>query len=308
MNLGMDILRIISIRAIRGRTWAGDRVFDSPANPADLRIVEERAPFVAVFTDDGDFGDDETPTAFSLDNGKVWLIIEAGTATAVEVDQQGSPVHRNELGQAINATGVVIPEDQVGVTTTLQETDAATEMQIGFLGQQVVSALQATDSPWADLWRLHTAGELYKVEVRRGGVMPGTEGVRFASRLLRMHVGVTATPPQGAAIPDEGFWRKFLDLCAVEADLAPLGRLIEAHLRLTTGDILVDWREAQKILGVPEDTIRALGIAPEVTPEDAQHTLHRIETNDDTGTQGRLVTEQDELPPPRPTWPYPDMG
>ena len=54
MILGQDVLRLLTVKALKGRTWAGERVYDSPAQPADLKIAEERAPFIGVYTDDAD--------------------------------------------------------------------------------------------------------------------------------------------------------------------------------------------------------------------------------------------------------------
>jgi hypothetical protein len=176
----MDALRLITVRALMGRTWAGARVFDSPSNPANLRLEEDRAPFLSVFVDDGDQGDEQggEPVGFSLDLPAVWLIIECAVAVSVAVDPATrEPVdHYGEDGTAYDSQGNPIADPEL--VTTLQETDAASEIQIGLLAQQAISAIQATDNPWADLWRLHTASGIRKVEVRRGGNgMPGTEGV-----------------------------------------------------------------------------------------------------------------------------------
>jgi hypothetical protein len=309
MNLSMDSLRIITVRALLGRTWAGVRVFDSPANPANLRFEEERAPFLAVYVDDGDQGSEDggEVAAFSLDLPAVWLIIECAVAISVAIDPSTrEPVQYDEEGNAYDSTGNPVSEPQT--ITTLQETDAASEIQIGLLAQQAVSALQATDNPWAELWRIHTAAGIRKVEVRRGGNgMPGTEGVRFASRLMRIRAELTPTPPQGDVLPVDGFWAKFFDMCANEPDLSALGQLMKSHLTLLGGTTLVDWRAAQKITGVTEEAIRAIGISPVVTPEDEQHLLQSIATEDPEGGQRREI-DPGQFPPDEPaSFPYGDL-
>src|SRR4029077_17149673 len=138
-------------------TWAGDRVLDSPGTAANLRFGKDRAPFVAVFTDDGDWGNDEDVIAFSIDTGKAWLIIEAGIAMSVAISTETGDALTWDEAQDAWVDNAGQPVDQTKVTA-LQETDALTEIQMGLLAQQCISALQATDNPWAELWRLHTAG------------------------------------------------------------------------------------------------------------------------------------------------------
>jgi hypothetical protein len=310
--LSLDALRLTTIKTLMGRTWAGARVFDSPANPANLRIEEERAPFVAVYVDDGDLGEGpegepETFVSFGLTPPEVWLIIQCGVATSIAIDPAtGKPVNYDLDGNPINDEGERVDPAAI---TTLAETDAAAEMQIGFLATQAINALLATDNLWGELWRQYTAAGLRKVEVRRGGNdMPGTEGVRFASRLMRLRVQVLPTPPQGSELPENGWWARFFAMTEADADSRDLGRLMKAHMTLLGGGMLVDWRRAQKELGVSEETIRELGISPVITPEDAHNLLTNIATDHPDGGAKRELDPDliggEELPP---NWPYPDM-
>ena len=148
--LSLDALRLITVKALKGATWAADRVFDSPATVADLRIEAQRQPFIAVFVDEADTEGIDQPTATGPMNTR--LIIEAGVASAVAFQP---------------AVDVGPPEPPVTITS-LNDTDAGLEMTIGFLAEQVRDALMSTANPWAELWRGFVV-QLNKLECVRGG-------------------------------------------------------------------------------------------------------------------------------------------
>src|SRR5512143_109458 len=78
--LVMDALRWLTVKSLRGRTWAGMRVFDSPATPADLRMETERAPFICVYVDDADLTGIGTTAEITAD-----LLIEVAVASTIMV-------------------------------------------------------------------------------------------------------------------------------------------------------------------------------------------------------------------------------
>lgn len=244
--LALDALRLITVRALMGATWAADRVFDSPATVADLRIEAERQPFIAVFVDEADTDGIEQPTAASPMSTR--LIIEAGVASAITF-------------QPATDTGAPEPPQTV---TSLNDTDAGLEMTIGFLSEQVRDALLSTSNPWADLWRQFTGGQLRKLECVRGGPQTDAQQTppqRYASRIQIYHTGVLASPPRGAVLPPGSPWEAFLTMAAGEPELAGIGQLIKAHLSYPSGT-LPEWRMAEKYLGVSAAAARGLGIAP----------------------------------------------
>jgi len=242
--LSLDALRLITVQALKGATWAGDRVFDSPATVADLRIEAERQPFIAVFVDEADSEGIDQPTATCPLNTR--LIIEAGVASAITFQP---------------ATDAGAPEPPVTVTS-LNDTDAALEMTIGFLAEQVRDALMSTHNPWAGLWRELTGGQLRKFECVRGGPQTDVQQKqpqRYASRIQIYHTGVLATPPRGTVL--EAFWLNFIEMALANQELAGIGQLMKAHFTYPSGNLPV-WRMAEKYLGVTADVIRGIGIAP----------------------------------------------
>lgn len=242
--LSLDILRLIAVKALKGQTWAEDKVFDSPATVADLRIESERQPFIAVFVDEGDTEGIEYPAASGPLNTK--LIIEAGVASSIVL-----PV--------LSGTA---PEPSSGVTQ-LNDTDAGLEMTIGFLAQQVRDAFLSTSNPWAELFREFTGAQLRRLDCVRGGPSADQSKPpqRYASRILIFHTGVLAMPPRGAHLESGTFWPHFLEMAAADQELAGIGELVSAHLIYPSGE-LPEWRMAQKYLGSTADIVQGLGISP----------------------------------------------
>ena len=243
--LALDALRLITVQALKGATWAGDRVFDSPATVADLRIAAERQPFIAVFVDEADSEGIDQPTAAGPMNTR--LIIEAGVASAITFQP---------------ATDSGAPEPPVTVTS-LNDTDSGLEMTIGFLAEQVRDALLSTSNPWAELWRGFVV-QLNKIECVRGG--PQTDAQlktpqRYASRIQIYHAGILATPPRGIGLDPSSPWSIFLYMAAAEPELSGLAGIMQAHFAYESGT-LPAWRMAEKYLGVTADAVRGIGIAP----------------------------------------------
>lgn len=240
MIIGQDVVRLLTVKSIRGGTWADQRVYDSPAQPADLTIANGRAPFIAVYTDDADIELDGQ----SLHNGtaRVHLLIECAAADKITVTANDTP-------------GVGVEK------MTLAQTDEGLELIIGFVARQAAQALLATNNPWAELWRQFTTPGRERVEIRRGG--PGQDrqetAIRYASRIMRMTLTVLADPVYGEGVPP-GFWQSFLRQCESDEELAGTAALIRAHFETEPG--LPSWRVAQKRGTYTHDAMMALGIAP----------------------------------------------
>lgn len=241
--LSLDALRWTTVKALRGATWAEDRVFDSPAQVADMQIVGERQPFVAVFADEADSEGLDFPNLLGPTN--VRLIIETGIASSFAAQ----PVSSDEVPTA---------------STMLDYTDAGLESTIGFLTQQVLNGLLSTVSPWADLWRTMTSGQVRKVECVRGGPALDRKDLsqRYASRIAIVHTGVLAAPPRGAPLAEGTFWPRFIALAEADRDLAGIAELLKTHLQYPDGNALPDWHMAQRYLGLPAATAIGLNIAP----------------------------------------------
>jgi hypothetical protein len=269
MNLTMDALRWVAVKAIRGRTWAGLAVYDSPGEPADLRMETERAPFIGVFTDDADFDLNAAESAgvgSLYDNGgKVYLVLEVSVAGQLtDVPERDPARFEGEGGDAPVDADPIDPDMDVAVRDRgiLAATDAALEARIGFIARQAVDALCAPDNPWAQLF-LQCAPGRGRVEVRRGGSghdpdQP-TQAVRFASRIIRMECDVIGEPVRGEDLPADGFWSQFLALAAQDADLSELASIVSDHLE---GVDAQPWMVDQRRGMLTDRGLRGIGIGP----------------------------------------------
>ena len=267
MNLSMDALRWVTVKALRGRTWAGLAVYDSPGQPADLRMETERAPFIGVFTDDADFDLAAEPSANAESlydgGGTVYLVIEVSVAGQMEdvptraEEEDADPIDP-DFDRAVKDRG------------TLAATDAALEARIGFIARQAVDALCAPDNPWAELWRMLAPGR-GKVSIRRGGSGQDpdqpAQAVRFASRIIRIDCQVLAEPVRGEPQPEGGFWRMFLEAAAHDADLAGLADVVSDHLEDANVE---NWLVQQRGMMATAKGVRGIGIGP--ATEESQET------------------------------------
>lgn len=256
MNLCMDILRLITVKALQDATWCGQRVYDSPAEPADLRLEKERAPYIAVYIDDGDFNLEEDPGvgAASLydGGGTCWLLIEVSIAG----QELAAPERLDPNSVQDPAMQRKEPD-----ATALAYTDAALELRIGLIARQVMDALAEPRSPWANLWRI-LAPVRGRVEIRRGGSGLDHEqeqGIRYASRVIRMNLGLLGEPVPG---PITGFWQDFLTLAATDDQVKGLVPVLREFLGPVAGER--DWERVARAGTISLDAVRAIGLGPVV--------------------------------------------
>jgi hypothetical protein len=248
MTLSLDVLRLITWKALLGKTWAVDRVFDSPSTPSDVRVEDEQEPFIAVYVDDADFDvASEGEKSLMAGPGMVRLILEVAV---------GSP--RSEAP----TEGEDVPS--MGGVTRINATDPALEIQMGLITRQALQALLSTNvnNPWSAIWR-EWVFNLTKVEVRRGGPgsTPDTPRPRVASRLVVLHVDTIGEPVRGDDLEEYRVWQAFFTACEDDPHLAGVGAMIRAHIEKPDGP-LPSWRREQKWLMTSKPTMVGIGLAP----------------------------------------------
>jgi hypothetical protein len=228
MGLVSLALRLATVRALRGKTYAGDRVHDSQIAPLDETIRAERAPHIVIYTDEDARevqGRDLMVADRMLD-----LVIEL-----VVADKVGVTVENQEVSQAI-----VIPQ-----------TDAALEAQINLMERQALRALLAEAGVWPELWRVLVV-RVVKVFSRRGS---NAEGVRFAARQITLQVDTLAEPPFETA---SGIWADFLAAMRAEPELAGLAEIVAAEIATPN---LTGYEAAKAALGLAQDEAHGIGLA-----------------------------------------------
>lgn len=225
MSLAALAVRLATVRALRGRTAAGDHVTDSEIAPLDQRELAKRAPALVVYTDDSML----TPDGRSLieGSGTLQLVVEIAVADQVQHEQT--------------------------IDVTIPETDQGLELTLDLVDRQIRRCLSGDLTTWAALWRDLVLRTL-KVESQRGAGVK--DGVRFAARQLVLTIETLREPEFGRA--PHGVWARFLEALEAEADLAPLAELMQAEIR---GQALPDWRQIQALFALTEEAARGIGIA-----------------------------------------------
>ncbi|MBB4287670.1 hypothetical protein [Roseospira goensis] len=230
MSLSRLALRIVTVAALRGRTWAGDAVRDSAIPPLDVAARTERLPFLSVYTDDGE----TVPRHGDLLSG------QPGFALIIEMA----------------VTAQMAPDGAWAIPTT----DAGMETTLDLLDRQIRRALMDPDDPWAGLWRALVI-DIAVVRTQRGA--SADQGTRFAGRQIELQVRTLAEPRSG--VTASGVWADLLARLEADAALAPLAPVLRAEIEGDTPampPVLWPWhwqRDAAEALGHEVDDPRTVG-------------------------------------------------
>lgn len=246
MSLARFALRTATVKALRGRTFAGPNVLDSEIAPPEDAAPGTDVPFVVVYTDECEI--DGTGTDLLDGAGTCCLTLEYGVTT-----------------RAKNGGEWQIPLTDAGIELTID----AIERQIGL-------ALGGPDNPWAELWRTLV---MASVRRRSGRGAEAKDGVRFAGRQLKIDVTLPREPHPGR--PLGKVWADFLALAAADDDLSAMVPLLTD---LATGGATdwPEWRTVRAAYGMSAARADALLITP---PAPAQATNPAIQppTVDEAG-------------------------
>jgi len=308
MILGMDVLRWLTVKSLRGRTWAEMRVFDAPVQPTDLRVEDDRNAFISVYVDDASIKMDGN--SLNAGDALCTLIIEVAVADVTSITP--------DVGDRDVTDPDIDRPPSMPRTVRLAQTDEGLEATIGFVSNQCAQALLAGDNPWAELWRQMTL-QRKDVEIRRGG--PSMEGkpepaVRFASRVSRLRVSIVADPIWGESLEPGGFWWNFLAAAEADSEIGELAKIVRAHIEFP-GAAIPYWRIQQAIGMYTTQGVARLGIAPVIgedafMPDIAEPAIGEKGTSHDIDSDKRLdivKIEDDEwepeLPPGEPEEPKP---
>jgi hypothetical protein len=229
MSISRLALRIVTARALAGVTLAGSRVYDSAVEPIDLKVREQRAPFIVVLTDDHDRQVSGRDLRMGTDS--VELVLEVAVATTVRA-QSGADEE------------VIVPH-----------TDEGMEVILDLLGHQITETLMQGQGPWAKLWRDFVM-RTPRIMSRRGASVEN--GLRFAARQMIVTCDTLADPIRGGEM--SGPWLRLL--YAMEQDEATAG--IAALVRYAVeGDVpLTPEALAAATFGLAPETVAAIGEAP----------------------------------------------
>ncbi len=242
MSLANLAIRNCVCRALlEAKTLAGERIADSELSPIEDLIKEQRTPIVVVSIDGGESGDER---ALNGASSRLSLIIEIALAARVEIDG----------GE--------------GEKIAIHPADGGGEDILNLLWYEIIMALSSpSGGAWSDLLRMFDLASDQAIRERCKWVRGGdTEhGLELASRTYRIEVAPIDDPLVSRDL-DVAPWSRLLALFDGVTDLAPTGRAIRKLVSRNDG--LADWRRDQARLGVDDDVIRDLGVAPPYeTPE-----------------------------------------
>ena len=240
MSLLRPIIRTCAVGALRDKTWAENRVYDSDLTPLAEAVLGTAAkPYIVVYTD----VDDRNPaSAGELYDGRgrlLQLAIEIGVASAIHDPNQSD-----------------------NIVIKFSSADEGMEWACDIIESQAIAALYGDPhSDWGDLLK-RFAPTVRKMPSRRGG--QSEKGIKFAARRT---IFVLSTiydfAPGVVPVPGSPVW-DFLRLCrASGGNLGVVDRAAIVEQLLTT-EANADWRIAQAYLGLDTQSIK--NINPDGVP------------------------------------------
>lgn len=228
-----SIIRMLAVRALRGRTLAGQAVFDSRVEPLEQMTGGEKQPVISVQVGetaeagdgDGLFMRDTTLT-LSLDLIVASQITYESGAEAIEI----------------------------------AETDAGLEFSLSVMDRQWRTALSDPDNVHAEALRGLVAG-IGAIRSTRG--MDPQTGQKHAIRMIEAEILAIAEPAPGAALPAP--IDAALTLLGQDPGCAKPVSIMRAELAGGAG--LFDWKKAQALLFATAAVPAAIGVG---TPDDGE--------------------------------------
>jgi hypothetical protein len=223
MSLAALAVRVATLRAIKGRTFAGANVYDSTINPLNLVLEHSGKDFVVVVMTDDDSVTIEGRDLFAGDHRMELIIVVAATAEMVVRTDDG----------------------EVERDVVIAATDAGLEAQLNILGWQIMRALQAGGGEWGDLWRTIVL-RVNNVSCYRGG--DESNGIRYAARQYVFQIDTIAEPEPGTAL--SGVWGRIIEMLRDDDEYDAVADVIDA---VVTDGPMPPWERIRASLGLARD-------------------------------------------------------
>ncbi len=163
MSLNRLALRIATVLALKGRTHAGDAVFDSRNATIDEIAQDQAVPVISVYTDEDQPGDER----------QINLVIECAVSVLEQKDGK---------------------EPQLWTPTT----DPMLELNLDLMEAEIADALAEPENEAADIWRT-LAPHIIKTSSQRG--MFGVEADQRLAARQRLLTVRLLNDTQGGIIP-----------------------------------------------------------------------------------------------------------
>jgi hypothetical protein len=224
-----------AVAALRGTTWADDRVFDSDNTPLSQALALNAAakPYIVVYTDSDNRLDIDSTDLYGV-RRELNLCLEIGVASKVE----------GEAG---------------GVQLKTPLTDEGMEIALDMVEDQAIAALFGNpQSDWA---------ELLKGFVMRVSRVSGQRGAsadrdrRWAARQLSVICDVIGDLPPGVPAGADHPIRMFIKTSERHPE-AGMEHVAEICSALLSSKVAPKWEQVQATYGGRRLAMRAIGLAP----------------------------------------------
>jgi len=236
MGVIRQLIQIAMVEAVRGKTLAGDDVFDSRIDSLPALLKDSRRPMLIFSVEESKQDEDgSSEKGFFGRRSELQVLVQAAVASVREV-RDGNDV-------------VMLP--------SVGESDAGFEATLNMLERQWKTVLTAHESPWANVFRglVNCVGKISDARA----VDPET-GRKHASRYTQVALDVIDEPLPGDPTPEVvelGLALLEADGDAGYAEIAGLYRSMLNH-----GNAWPDWRKIQSSLFMSRDQMAALGLGP----------------------------------------------
>lgn len=236
MSLASLALRLCATNAIRDRTAAGDRVYDSSMTAENAMKESGRRPVIIVSSDDY-----RTTT-------------ERGTPTARDFL---SPKTVNISFETLIGS-IVVVKDGAGGEFQIPHTDEGLELAINLIERETLRALASGDTEWSTLF-MKFAPTIVETTSKRGA--GSSDGHKFAARLTTFSIATVCDPPFGEAPEDGSQWARFIAALRSDPHVPGLADLIFSAI---VGDPVSAEIATRISASMTSDEFSSIGFAPEV--------------------------------------------
>jgi hypothetical protein len=223
------------VAALRGQTWAAERVFDSDNTPLSQALMLNAAakPYIVVYTD-SDNRVNVSGTDLYSGTRELNLCLEVGVASKIQ-----------------GKTG----DEKVEIPLT----DEGMEMALDMVEDQAIGVLFSDpQNDWAELLK-RFVDNIIRAPGQRGA--SSERDRRWAARQLSIICNVQADIAPGVAMAPSHPIAQFIEVAKQhpEAGVDDIARICEA---LMTRRVAPEWEQIQAMIGVRRAGLRAIGLAP----------------------------------------------
>jgi hypothetical protein len=235
MSIIRMLTRLTAVAALRGTTWADERVYDSDNTPLSQALTLNAAakPYIVVYTDTDNRGGVDGTNLYLVDR-ELNLCLEVGVASKIS----------GETGtEKLN----------------IPQTDEGMEIALDMVEDQALASLFGDpQNEWAELLKCFVI-RVMRVSGQRGA--SAERDHRWAARQLSIICDVQCDLPPGVPVPLEHPIRKFIEVAEAnpEAHMEHAAEICEALVSRTAAP---GWEQLQAWLGLRRIGLRAIGKAP----------------------------------------------